>query len=125
SVPWRGYHTPACGRAARWLRIPALRPVPPRDGGTERGVRAGRSAIPGAAAGGRDTQARADTAGNGSARTPGRPVPGAAVGRTEAAYCPGSGAVHEAADTAAGRAFRRAGRQGAQGSAPLAAYPAR
>ena len=96
------------------LRLPALRAVPPHDGGRQHRVRAARAQGQGRGA----ARAPQGTAAPGRARGHGRPPADAALGRPAAAHRGRAGARAPAAGAADGRALRRAGRQDPRGTAP-------
>ena len=116
---------PPRARAPGRLRVPALRPVQAHDRVREHRLRPARAAPQGPPVRAADPRQGAAAAGAGAARLAGRPLSAAAVRRPAAAHRPGPRAGGRAARAAAGRTVRRARRQGAQGTAPLAAPPAR
>ncbi len=116
-----GRAEPAARAAAGRLRVPALRPVQPHDRIRQRGVRPRGAAARQAAGIERDRPARRGTARAGAACRFRGTVSGAAFRRPAPARRACARARDRAEGAVAGRAVRRARRQGAGGTAALAA----
>jgi energy-coupling factor transporter ATP-binding protein EcfA2 len=120
----RGHRHPRA-RSSRRLRVPALRAVPSHDRLRERRVRAARSAAAAAPVGGGDPQRVFSRCWSWCSSTGSPALPASAVRRSAPARRACPCARHRAAGAAARRTLRRARREGPQGSASLAAPPAR
>ena len=116
-VSRRGQYRSACARPPRRICLSALRLVPAHDDLRERRFRPAGAAQEGAPGGGADPRTRPRTADTGAARLDGGPISASALRRPATAHRAGPRAGGRAESTAAGRAVRRAGCQGAQGTA--------
>ena len=126
AVPRRGRDEHRRARAPGRLRVPALRAVRAHDDLRERGLRAARAAQGDAADRSKEITRQGHRAAQaGAARLDRRPLPAPALRRPAPAHRAGPRAGRRAQGAAARRAVRRARCQGAQGTAPLAAPPAR